>query len=127
MTYSYISKKQSAETAIVFALMAIFMGLHTNQRYWFFVAGGFLFLTLLWPSLFKPLAYLWFGFSKALGWLTSRIVVSLLFFVLVTPVGLIRRLMGKDTLHLKAFKKNRKTAFIDRNHVFTAQDLTYPF
>ncbi len=127
MNQTILTKKQSAETALVFAMVAIIVGLRTGQHFWFFIALGFLLVTLLWPLFFKPLAYIWFGLSKALGWLMSRIIVSLLFYILVTPVGIVRRMMGKDTLQLKAFKKNKKTAFIGRNYTFTASDLTYPF
>ena len=127
MTYSSITKKQSADTLIVFALVAIFIGIHTGQRYWFFAAIALLMATLVVPYLAKPLAWLWFGLAKILGWVSSKIVLTILFYVMVTPVGIIRQLAGKDSLLLKSFKKNKKTVFKNRYHVFIANDLIYPF
>jgi hypothetical protein len=112
---------------ILFGVISIILGLYTANKFWFFIAIGILLVTLLIPILLKPLAFLWFGFSKALGWLTSRIVLFVIFWGMVTPMGLIRKLMGKDSMRLCQFKKNDKSAFTERNHEFTASDLKYPF
>lgn len=122
-----VSGNQIRETGILFGVISVFLGLYTTDSYWFFIAIGFLFVTLLIPKLLKPLAFLWFGFSKVLGWLTSRIVLFVIFWGLVTPMGLIRKAMGKDTMHLRQFKKGDKSAFTERNHEFVASDLKYPF
>ena len=122
-----ITTKKSIETGMVFTLLALIIGLYSGPRYWFIIAVAILLITLAFPFILKPLTYCWFGLSKLLGWITSRIILITLFYTLVTTTGLIRRLMGKDTLQLNAFKKNKKTAFTDRHHHFTAQDLTYTF
>jgi predicted membrane protein len=122
-----ISKKQETETAIVFAVISILIGICYSSTFWYWVACLILLLALLLPSAFKPLAYCWFGLSKLLGRVMSGIILTFLFYLLVTPVGLIRKWMGKDTLNLKSFKKNRPSAFVIRNQEFTGNDLTYPF
>jgi len=122
-----VSDIQIKETGILFGTISVFLGLYTTDKFWFFIAIGTLLITLLIPILLKPLAFLWFGFSKALGWVTSRIVLFVMFWGLVTPMGLIRRAMGKDSMRLRQFKKNGKSAFTERNHEFTASDLKYPF
>lgn len=122
-----VSDIQIRETGVLFGVISVFLGLYTADKYWFFVAIGILLVTLLIPILLKPLAFLWFGFSKALGWVTSRIVLFVIFFLLVAPMGLIRKAMGKDTMRIRQFKKGAKSAFTERNHEFTASDLKYPF
>jgi uncharacterized membrane protein len=122
-----VSGIQIRETGILFGVISVFLGLYTDDKYWFFVAIGILLVTLLIPILLKPLAVFWFGFSKALGWVTSRIVLFVIFFLLVVPMGLIRKAMGKDTMRIRQFKKGGKSAFTERNHEFTASDLKYPF
>ena len=62
-----------------------------------------LILTMTIPSVYKYLAVIWFGFSQLLGIFISRIILTLVFFLVVTPVGLVRKLMGYDTLKLKDF------------------------
>lgn len=122
-----ISDKRTIETGIVFGLIALFTGLYTTDKGWFIGAAGILLVALLFPLLLKPLAWLWFRFSTGLGWLTSRIVLFIIFWILVTPMGLIRRWLGKDSLRVHQFKKGKVSAFVDRNHEFTATDLKYPF
>lgn len=122
-----VSKKQITETGIVFALVFIIVGLYSGVDIWFPLAGGLLLVSLIFPLALKPMAYIWFILSKALGWITSRIILILVFYLLIMPVGVIRRLMGKDSLQLRSFKKEHKTAYKNRDHIFTSQDLTYPF
>ena len=64
--------------------------------------GGFLFsFGAVLPALLKPLYKGWMIFAVLLGWVMSRVVLSLLFFIAVTPIGLIMRLQGKDLLDQK--------------------------
>ena len=61
-----ISDIQIRETGILFGLVSILIGLYSADKFWFFAAIGILMVTLLIPSLLKPLALVWFGFSKML-------------------------------------------------------------
>jgi hypothetical protein len=122
-----INDLQIRETGILFGIISILMGLYSADKYWFVAAIGILMVTLLIPSLLKPLAWGWFGLSRLLGWFTSRIVLLVIFWGLVTPIGLIRRAFGKDPLRLHLFKKGDNSAFVVRNHEFSASDLKYPF
>lgn len=122
-----VSDIQIRETGILFGAISVFLGLYTTDQFWFFIAIGILLVTLLIPILLKPLAILWFGFSKALGWMTSRIVLFAIFWGLVAPMGLIRKALGKDSMRLHQFKKGGNSAYTERNHEFMASDLKYPF
>lgn len=121
-----VSQKQETETGVVFALMTIIAGLLTGQQIMYLVACGLLLLVLFIPGLFKPLAFLWFGLSRILGWFFSRILLSLVFFLLVTPVALLRKIMGIDRLRLRKFKKG-SSSWENRNHTFTSDDLFHSF
>jgi hypothetical protein len=65
------------------------------------IALAFLVVALIRPSLLKPLNRLWFLFGLLLHKIVSPLVMGLLFFVTVTPIGLLMRLFGKDPLRLK--------------------------
>jgi hypothetical protein len=120
-------KKQCLETAVVLAAVLLLFSLLDAGPLYGWVSFGVLVAGLIIPGLFYPLAKLWFGLALILGWFSSRILLSLLFFLLVTPVGLIRRMMGKDKLMLRQFKKDHASVMISRNHRFTAEDLKPPF
>ena len=87
----------------------------------------FLIVAMTYPLIFQPFARIWFALSTALGTVVSKIILSVLFFVLVFPIGLLRRLMGKDSMRLKGWKKGAESVFRLRNHRFAAKDLDHPF
>jgi hypothetical protein len=66
------------------------------------VAAVFAVAALLLPRLLKPLNLLWFRFGMVLHHIVTPLVMGLLFFVTVTPVGVLMRLSGKDPMRLKA-------------------------
>ena len=84
-------------------------------------------LTMTWPSAFKPAAKLWFGLSHVMGQVMSKILLGVVFFTVLTPVGLLRRASGKDSLQLRRFKKDSDSVFRVRNHQFTANDIETPY
>lgn len=108
-------------------LILLLLALGTKRNYLLFCAIGVLVLDMIRPQLFKPLAVVWFGLSHVLGIITSRIVLSILFFVVVTPIGVMRRLLGADTLKLKAFKRGNGSVMDKRNHKFCADDILKPY
>jgi len=62
-----------------------------------------------------------------MGTVMSKVLLSILFFLVITPIGVLRRLFGKDSLKLRDFKASRDSATVERNHVFTAQDIEKPY
>ena len=86
-----------------------------------------LLLTMIWPALFRFPARLWFGLSHIMGTILSKILLSIVFFVVVSPIGLSRRLIGKDPMQTKRWKKNAETAFRTRDQSFDAQNLERPY
>ena len=61
----------------------------------------FLFLSIINSNFLLPLNKLWFKFGIFLGKIISPIIMGIIFFSVVTPIGLIMRLLGKDVLNLK--------------------------
>ena len=53
------------------------------------------------PVLLKPIYRVWMALSTILGWVMTRLVLAMLFYVVVTPIGLILRFFGKDFLDSK--------------------------
>ncbi|MBM4285402.1 MAG: hypothetical protein FJ128_09160 [Deltaproteobacteria bacterium] len=84
-------------------------------------------LAMAWPPAFRPLAGLWFGLSHVLGTVVSKVILSALFFALVTPIGLLRRLLGADPLQLKRWKQGRESVFMVRSEPIAPQDLERPY
>ena len=68
----------------------------------FLTIGIILFLTAIaLPSVLKPVYWIWMIFAIILGWFMTRVILSLLFYIIITPIGLTLRLFGKQFLELR--------------------------
>ena len=105
---------------IVFFLFGIWPALKGNDvRYWsIFLSLIFLILGLLNSKLLSPLNRLWFKFGIILGNFIAPIIMGLVFFLVVTPIGLIMKLLGKDLINLK--KNKDKTYWIEKKEIKTS-------
>lgn len=65
------------------------------------IALGFLGISLIAPALLGPLNRLWLKFGALLHSITSPIILGIMFFLVILPIGLIMRLLGKDFLRLR--------------------------
>ena len=74
----------------------------------------FLILGLMNSKLLTPLNKLWFKFGMILGAIVSPVVMGVVFFLVVTPIGLIMKIMGKDLLN-KKYDKKKRTYWIKRD------------
>ena len=92
---------------IVFVLIATYPLLNQEEiRIWSLIISFlFLFLGLLNSKILTPLNKLWFRFGLFLGKIISPIIMGVIFFLVVTPIGLLMRFFGKDVLNLKLNKK----------------------
>ena len=92
---------------IVFLLIALYPLLKgSDLRVWSLIISFiFLALGLTKSNLLTPLNKLWFKFGLFLGKIISPLIMGFIFFVVVTPIGIIMRLLGKDLLNLKYNKK----------------------
>ena len=92
---------------IVFLLIALYPLLKGNDlRIWSLIISFiFLILGLINSKILTPLNRLWFKFGLLLGKFISPLVMGIIFFVVVTPIGIIMRLLKKDLLNLKYNKK----------------------
>ena len=89
--------------AAVFTIMAFWplWPLRAPNLYWLGGAGAWFAAALIYPRILAPLYRVWMVFGHALGWLNARLILGIVFFLLVTPIGLVMRLAGKDPLRLR--------------------------
>jgi hypothetical protein len=85
------------------------------------LAAVFLVVSLVCPAALGPLNRLWLRFGLLLQRVVSPVVLGVLFFFTVTPIGLLMRLSGKNPLHL-GFDREATTYWIDRHPPGPAPD-----
>ena len=103
---------------IIFFIIFLLVSLYplTNDesiRYWSLIISMiFLVLGLFNSNLLSPLNKIWFRFGILLGKLISPFIMGVIFFLVVTPIGLIMKIIKKDLLNLK-FRKDKGTYWIE--------------
>ena len=119
--------EQAKDTGLALVLLCLLV-VQFKQAYKFVpLAILFLLVTMVWPRAFRPVAGLWFGLSHVLGTFMSKVILTIIFFVIVTPIGVIRRLMGADSLQLRKFKKGQDSVFAVRADLIHKKDLQTPY
>ena len=93
---------------VVFLIIALWPILNSEDiRVWSFIISIFFFFLGIFNSkLLTPLNSLWMKFGLLLGKIVSPVVMSVIFFGVVTPTGLVMRIFGKDILKLNKNNNN---------------------
>ena len=101
---------------IVFFIIGIYPILNNEGiRLWsIFISLIFLLLGIKNSRSLTPLNIIWFKFGMFLGKIVSPLIIGLIFFLVVTPTGIIMKILGKDLLKLK--KNNKKSYWIERTY-----------
>tara|TARA_B100000989_G_scaffold2870_1_gene2003 strand:+ start:305 stop:688 length:384 start_codon:yes stop_codon:yes gene_type:complete len=99
---------------ILFLLVALYPTINSEGiRMWSIIVSLiFLVLGLLDSKILTPLNKVWFKFGILLGRVISPLIMGVIFFFVVTPIGLIMRILGKDVLNLKY--NSNKTYWIEK-------------
>jgi len=122
-----ISDKQASDTGMAMVLILLLVGYFTDNVIFYKIAIPVLVLNMIWPMLFYPVAVIWLGFSHLLGGVMSKILLTVVFAVVVVPIGLLRQLMGKDSMRLKSWKNGTGSVMQVRNKIFQPEDLNHPY
>tara|TARA_Y100001970_G_scaffold141442_1_gene174095 strand:- start:2040 stop:2417 length:378 start_codon:yes stop_codon:yes gene_type:complete len=101
--------------SIIFAVIAFWPLKSLGEiRVWsLVVASIFLLLGLINSKLLYPLNFVWVKFGELIGKVVAPLVMALIFFIILTPIGLFLRLIGKDLLNIKL--NQNKTYWIKRD------------
>ncbi len=114
-----INKSSNKSFGIVFFIVFLLIGIYPilndeNLRIWSIIISLiFLILGLINSHILTPLNKIWFKFGIILGKIISPLIMSIIFFLVVTPIGIFMRLIGKDLLNLKF--NNYKSYWIENN------------
>ena len=122
-----VSNKECSDTAMAMTLISLLVILYTKSLTLLPLPIGLLLLGMVWPRAYSLLARLWLGISLLLGSVMSRVVLSIIFMVVVTPIALVMRLFGHDPMRRKAWKKGTESTFVSRGDLVEAKDLEHPF
>jgi len=116
-TISELKKFGFVLSAVVCILGIIFSFKHKTIYVWPFVLGAIFFvMNLIYPIYLKPIRFILMRISFAIGWVNTKVLLFLTFYLVITPIGLIMRIFGKDLLNQK-IERNKSSYWIEREEV----------
>lgn len=120
-----MTEKWIRDTGLVMALLFLILGFGGDRRFLFIVLI-FLLATLISPRLIYPIAYLWLKLVYVLNLIVPKAFFSLVFFGVIMPVGVVRRMFLGDSMLISSWQEV-KTAFVNRDHFYSRTDLETPY
>jgi len=122
-----VSKKEAGDTGMAVVLVLLIIGFFTQNDLYYKLAIPFLVIDMAFPMFYYPFAFVWLGFTNLLGTVVSSVLLTVIYFLVVLPMGLFRRMLGKDNLNLDKFRKSQKSVLKTRDIDFSAEDIANPY
>jgi len=122
-----ITRQQAQDTGMAMVLLLLLVAVALKREGLVIAAIVVHVVNMIVPQWFTPVAVVWLGASHVIGTIVSSLLLAIVYVLVVTPVGLVRRMAGKDTLRLRAFKAGDGSIMVTRNHRFEGGDLEKPY
>lgn len=108
-------------TPVVFGLLLPWLFNHDFPKWPWIIGAVLVIWGLAIPLTLKPVYHVWMTIGLCLGWINTRIILSIMFYLIILPVGVVMRMFGKDPMARK-ITKNQKSYRItssdpDKTHV----------
>ena len=116
------SSNKESILAITFLLLLLFI--YSRNFTFIYIILGFVFISLLSNSIASFFDMVWKKITHILGLISSTVILSVIFYVIIFPWGMILKLINRNPLLLN---NNNKTTFNNRNKLFTNNDLQNPY
>jgi hypothetical protein len=127
MNVTRITRDQSRDTGMAMVLLLLLGQVAFKRDGLLLTALALHVVNMVAPQVFRPVAVVWLGLSHLVGAIVSRVLLAIVYAFVVTPMGLLRRVAGKDSLRLRAFQASDASVMVTRNHRFSASDLEKPY
>ena len=118
------SSPYEAVLAITFGLLLVHYFFFPEEPRWLVGIMLFALLNLLSSTLAGWVGFAWERLTLGIGWFMSRVLFSVIFFVLLTPIAWLQRLFRKDTFYKSP---DNTSYFIDRDHQYSRKDVENPW
>jgi hypothetical protein len=122
-----LTAKQISDAGMALVFIFLVLELFLQNGYFYKIAILLLLINMIVPKIFYPFAVMWNSISKVIGAIISKLLLAIIFVLIVIPVGLIRRLSGKDPMLTNSFKRKVQSVMISRDHCYSSYDIEKPY
>lgn len=120
-----MTDKWIKDTGLVLVLFFLVLGLKGNRTF-LLISIVLLIVSIIVPKTFYPLSYVWLKIAEGLNFVIPKIFFSIVFFVIIFPIGTLRHLIKHDIMFINSWRET-KTIFGERNHRLVREDLEMPY
>ena len=122
-----VTVDQTKDTGMALILISLLIGYFTQAWETVTIAVLLLIINMVFPKVYRPVAKVWIGISTLTGTIMSKVILTIVFYLLVVPIGKLRISLKKDSLQLKKWKQGTDSVFERRDHPFGPNDLEKPY
>ncbi len=100
-------------------IISLFLFIYEKPSASYFIGVGLAFqiVAQIFPILFLPIQKIWMTFAVVMGFVMTRVILAILFYIIITPISFISKIFGKDFLNLK-IEKEKKSYWNLRNEEY---------
>jgi len=114
------SRIRDLETAVILSAFLLILYYIFDKPFLIYITLALLLVSLLFTKLFSKFVHVWFKLGHFMGGITTKIMITLVFFAVLTPVAFLYRIFHRNPLTLK--KINTKSYFTTRNYTYSPRD-----
>jgi len=116
-----MKKAKTYEAILVITTGFIVLYLLTKKMPFAVVALSVSIISLISYYIAEKIEWLWMKLSEGMGFVSSKVILSIVFFLFLLPISLVYKIFNKDKLNIK--KRNRLSVYTERNHKYTAAEM----
>lgn len=115
------AEKSKAQLVIVTGLVIFSYIFKSASTYLLYAAAIVGVLCIFIPIFGDYLVKAWFKIAEGLGWFNSRVILTVMFYVFLSPIAAVYRLMTKNPMGVK--RPDSSSVYVERNHTYAPKDL----
>jgi hypothetical protein len=116
-----MKKVKTYETILVITTGFVILYLLTKAITFIIVALTISVLSIMSFYIADKINWLWMKLSEGMGYISSKLILSIVFYLLLLPISLIYKIFNKDTLNVR--KRNRLSIYVERNHKYNPEEM----
>ncbi|HTE30421.1 MAG TPA: hypothetical protein VK666_08615 [Chryseolinea sp.] len=122
-----VDKRQCVEFGLLSILVTLISASISHNTSIVTVGIVLVLITMLLPVAFYPFAFVWFKLVRLMSILGPWILLSIVFYLVVTPMGALRKLQGKNSMRRREFKRSTESVMQTRDHLYNKEDFLHMF
>lgn len=111
------------KTLLVIVTGLAVLGIPAKHHWFIYIAVSVGVISLIFPIVATWVVKGWYKLAEGLGWVNSRVLLSIIFYVFLYPISIFAKLSKSDSLNLKKTSAPNNSYYEERDHLYTKSDM----